>query len=384
MADAGSQSAEGSCVLDYTTLFSNGIGDVLERLDDECETDVMHELMEDYDMSALMDMRLKVFRYAKRKLVSELEKPGDVDMGPVKKMLPSPGHCNDIQFAVGEWVLVAKRGKQKVVKDTMDLMGFMTGRNPFFPHAVVRRRKAKTRKKGVSRRLSRDANQPKISFEVLEDEMEGSEESQDDSVGENGDESGSTSGEMSQSENDENDVAKGPAGHNAPSDSSMGVEVPEREGESLGECIISIDDGDGVDSIPPEGEHHKGRPESLGTTDNTPSAVPDVSMDTTCSGDPSRGKVVDPSVSNSTAQGNLATAGRVTAGDIHPQTGNSTKTIAGSAAADSTSDPERNQSAVVMATQTEWDLWGSPQGIHDSLVRINAQDTSGGQSVQRR
>ena len=179
--------------MDYTALFSDGIGDLLERLDDEKEGDIMDELLDEYDMPALMDMRLRVFRYAKCKLVSNLDGPGNVDMGPSMSTLISPEHYSDAQGIVDEWILLARRGKQKVVKDTLDLMGFMSGRHTFFPHAVVKRSKAKTKKKGVARCLSRDPNQPKISFNVLEDEMDENEGSQDESCGEVGTESDSSS-----------------------------------------------------------------------------------------------------------------------------------------------------------------------------------------------
>ena len=201
MADWHGQAAESSFVMDYTALFTDGIGDLLERLDVEREGDVMDELMDGYDMPALMDMRLKVFRYAKAKLLGDLDGPNDMDVGPAVSRLIPQGDVGDANKIVTQWILVARRGKQRVVKDTMALMAYMAGRNAYFPHDVVRRIRTKAKQKGVNKRLHRELNQPKISFNVLEDEMDANGDAQDDSAADDVSGSSSSSDDGSSVEN---------------------------------------------------------------------------------------------------------------------------------------------------------------------------------------
>ena len=76
MADSPDRGGSSSRVFDYSTLFDDGIGEILERLDGEDKRDVMDELMDGYDMPALMEIRVKIFRFAKSMLMKSLEGPG--------------------------------------------------------------------------------------------------------------------------------------------------------------------------------------------------------------------------------------------------------------------------------------------------------------------
>ena len=56
MAEGIDRGGVSSRVIDYSTLFDDGIGEILERLDGEDKSAIMDELIDEYDMPALMDM----------------------------------------------------------------------------------------------------------------------------------------------------------------------------------------------------------------------------------------------------------------------------------------------------------------------------------------
>ena len=169
MAEGVDRVGGSSRVFDYSTLFDDGIGEILERLDGEDKGAVMDELMDVYDMPALMDMRVKIFRFAKSKLMKSLEGlgPGDLDSS-FASYVPRE-KIEDAHKAVAEWALIARRGKQRVVQDSMALLAYMSGDMKLFPHNVIRRNvirnnKRARRKYNVPKKRVHDPKQPLIPF----------------------------------------------------------------------------------------------------------------------------------------------------------------------------------------------------------------------------
>ena len=169
MAEGIDRGGGGSRVFDYSVLFDDGIGEILERLDGEDKGAVMDELMDGYDMPALMEMRVKIFRFAKSKLMKSLEGEGPGDLDPAFASCVPRERIEDAHKAVAEWVLIARRGKQRVVQDSISLLAYMSDEVKLFPHGVVRRsvkrkNKRSRRKYNVPKRVSHDPKQPLIPF----------------------------------------------------------------------------------------------------------------------------------------------------------------------------------------------------------------------------
>ena len=169
MADSEDDEGVSSRVFDYSTLFDDGIGEILERLDGEDKADVMDELIDGYDMPALMNMRMKIFRFAKCKLMKSLEEPGPGDLDEAYAGFVLHERIEDARKMVDEWTLIARRGKNRVVQDSLTLLSYLSGDLTLFPHAVLRRRPKKKTRRGKKKNTpkqpsSKDPKQPLIPF----------------------------------------------------------------------------------------------------------------------------------------------------------------------------------------------------------------------------
>ena len=169
MAEGIDRGGVSSRVIDYSTLFDDGIGEILERLDGEDKSAIMDELLDEYDMPALMDMLVKIFRFAKSKLMKSLEGEGPGDLDAAFASCVPRDRIEDEHKAVAEWALIARRGKQRVVQDSIALLAYMSGEVKFFPHNVIRRsvkrkNKRSRRKYNVPKKGNHDPKQPLISF----------------------------------------------------------------------------------------------------------------------------------------------------------------------------------------------------------------------------
>ena len=146
----------GACsrVFDYSTLFEDGIGEILERLDGEDKESVADELLEGYDMPALMEMRVKIFRFAKGKLMKSLEAgPGDLDT-TFASYVPTE-RLEDAQKAVAQWVMIARRKKEQIIQDSLLFLSYLSGEIELFPHTILRRN---SKKRNRSRRQKKACN----------------------------------------------------------------------------------------------------------------------------------------------------------------------------------------------------------------------------------
>ena len=168
MAESEELGAAGSHVFDFSNLFDDGIGEILVRMDGGDKSSIVEELMDGYDMSSLMDMRLKIFRHAKCKLTESLEGPGDSDLDPGFACFVPRENMDDARKVVAEWVLIARRGKARVVDDSMVLLNYLSGDIKTFPHEMIRRSRGKGKAKKARQRAQRsklsDPKQPLIPF----------------------------------------------------------------------------------------------------------------------------------------------------------------------------------------------------------------------------
>ena len=83
MTADGNTRSEGSYNIDFHALFSDEISGILMKLDSVQRSDVADELVETLDAPTLRDLRLKVFRFAKKKLVDAVTDPMTHEIDPV-------------------------------------------------------------------------------------------------------------------------------------------------------------------------------------------------------------------------------------------------------------------------------------------------------------
>ena len=175
MADWPESGSESSRVLDYTTLFDYVVGEILIKLDSAKKGDVMDELVEALDMSMLMDVRMKVFRYAKAKLVKTVDQSGNMDIEPAYRSSMLTDTPEDVEKAIGEWSLIARKGKQRVASDAIGLLGYVSGTDAYFPHRLIKKRPNKSKS---NRANGKNSKQPLISFKPMQGENENKESSE--------------------------------------------------------------------------------------------------------------------------------------------------------------------------------------------------------------
>ena len=74
MADEGGQRSFGSSSFDFDVVFRDDISEILAKVDSKLASDVVDEMVDVYDMSTLLDIRLKMFGYAKKKLLVNVKR----------------------------------------------------------------------------------------------------------------------------------------------------------------------------------------------------------------------------------------------------------------------------------------------------------------------
>ena len=162
-ADACYGSAS-STSFDLNVIFRDDIGEILAKMDSKLASDVVDEMSEAYDMSTLLNIRIKMFRFAKKKLFESVSVPGIKDMDPVFDKSVSHGCAEDAQRMMDEWALIARKGKPRVAMDTIDLLSYVSGECPYFPYKIIKKnpkrgkngergRRNKTGKTGKSQAL---------------------------------------------------------------------------------------------------------------------------------------------------------------------------------------------------------------------------------------
>ena len=180
--DRGSESSR---IFDYTMLFDDTVGEILMKLDGAKKCDVVDEMVEVLDMAMLMDVRLKVFRYAKSKLLKTVTQPGEMDIDPKHRNALNINTPRDAERMIEEWDLIARKGQQKVAVDAIDLLAYLSGDDPFFPYKLMKKRAKKGKKKTMHNR-KKSTKQSTIPFKptpsettVNEGDLEANDTSED-------------------------------------------------------------------------------------------------------------------------------------------------------------------------------------------------------------
>ena len=165
MADDGNTGSESSHNVDYHSLFSNEVGEILVKLDSQAQSEVVDELVERLDAEILKDTRLKVFCYAKNKIVDAVTAPRTMEIDPAFDGNVSYGDSDKAQQIVDEWSLIARKGLPRIALDIVEFLRFYGDDNAYFPYKLIKRKKP-TRKgrKGIKKRNVRDSRQTTLSF----------------------------------------------------------------------------------------------------------------------------------------------------------------------------------------------------------------------------
>ena len=166
MADCDDSGSNSSRSFDYTMLFDDVVGEILVKLDSSPKSDVLDELVEALDMSMLMDVRLKVFRFAKAKLLKTVGGPGNMDIEPGYKGAIPNNTPGDAEKAIEEWSLIARKGKQRVALDAIALLAYYSGSDTYFPHRLIKKRLKRAQLKATEA-AGNNQKQALIPFKLL-------------------------------------------------------------------------------------------------------------------------------------------------------------------------------------------------------------------------
>ena len=167
MADCNDAGSVSSRVFDYTMLFDDITSGILMKLDSNRRCDVVDELVEELDMSMLMDSRLKVFRYAKKKLLETVTGTGNVDLDPSYTGLEAGESPEDVEKLIGEWGMIARKGKPRVALDMIELLAYVSGQDAYFPHKLLKKRQKKCIAKKARAAVAK-AKQPTLPFKPVQ------------------------------------------------------------------------------------------------------------------------------------------------------------------------------------------------------------------------
>ena len=401
MADWDDVGCESSRAFDYNTLFDDITAGIMAKLDCSRKCDVVDELSEALDMSMLMDTRLKVFRFAKQKLLKTIEMPENLDMEPAFKDALPDGSLEDAKRMVAVWELIARKGKPRVALDAIDLLAYVSGDDPFFPHRLLKRRPTKCTAK-ATRSKNEATKQALLPYKPVAREP-----------------TGRTDGTSASSDSEGEDVVLEPIGSEPIRDGSQDMfsndqvdskgdtetqAVSEEEESSDDSDDSDDDDGGGADMEPAENEvsnqtssgsvstsNTRGGDQSQGTLQATDSGrasenagemyeipadtpgdlIVELNTESQMSVQNSRVERVYAKLSI-TKPVTLEVAPQATTPPVRatpivqPQGGKSSSTS-------STGDKRQSSSSaksVIMSTQTEWDLWGIPVASDlDSTLR---------------
>ena len=156
MADDHDAESESSRVFDYKSLFDHTTSKILTKLDCTRRCDVADELVEALSMAMLMDARLKVFRFAKKKLLKSVRQADNVDLEPTFRGSLPKASLRDAEKVIEQWGMITRKGKPRVALDLIELLSYVSGDDPFFPHRLLKKRQ----KKG-NYKFARVNNKPK-------------------------------------------------------------------------------------------------------------------------------------------------------------------------------------------------------------------------------
>ena len=154
MADEGGQGSFGSPGFDFDVVFRGDIGEILAKVDTKLASEVVDEMVEVYDASTLLDIRLKMFGYAKMKLLESVTRAGNEDLDPIFGGTVTSGGVDDAQIMVDEWDLIARKGKPRIAMDTINFLSYVSGDFPFFPYKNIKKNAKKSRNRRGGRRNS--------------------------------------------------------------------------------------------------------------------------------------------------------------------------------------------------------------------------------------
>ena len=165
MADDDDHTSGCSVNFDLNSIFRGDIGEMLAKVDSKLASDVVDDMTEAYDMSTLLDIRIKMFRFAKKKLLETVTEPGNKDMDPIFDKTVSHGCLSDAQRMTDEWALIARKGKPRVAMDTIDFLSYVSGECPYFPYKIVKKNPKKGKNgRGGRRNKQQGKKQPLIPF----------------------------------------------------------------------------------------------------------------------------------------------------------------------------------------------------------------------------
>ena len=373
MADCSDTASVSSRGFDYTMLFDDVVGEILVKLDSQKRGEVVDELVDALDMSMLMDVRLKVFKYAKAKLLKTVSQPGNMDLEPNFEGSLPESSLRDMERMVNEWGLIARKGKPRVALDAVDLMSYVSGNDTYFPHRLLKKR-PKKKNSGAGKNGSKLVTQPTIPFRPVHDEDMHSETGSSDVDTSSGEDDGlCADGDSDMAANEamesENDQETGRDGNdqstlNAKAELESGMDDDLVSADLLGvstQAAVQFESGHSevsnaqrletvatsVDNPepPPEGqpvvsERESGRRvyANLGITRNESIDIPPIAPQAT------REKVVIGEVSS-----NLGI--RASNADVTSSTSTPISYLENAIIQNDTPN---------MTTQTEWDLWGEP------------------------
>ena len=191
MADSVGCGSESSHVFDYKMLFDDITSGILMKLESSRRCDVVDELVDEMDMAMLMDARLKVFRFAKKKLLEAVGEPGKLDLEPAFKGVIAGNSPSDAERVIEEWGMITRKGKPRVALDIIELLSYASGQDSYFPHKLLKKRQ----KKKTAKAVRKPAKQALIPFKPAQEVEVQSEEDTSDS-------------EVSVDENEDGIVAK--------------------------------------------------------------------------------------------------------------------------------------------------------------------------------
>ena len=135
------------------------------KLDSQTRAEVVDELVDRLDAETLRDVRLKVFRFAKNKIVDAVTAPRTSEIDPAFDGNVSYGDARKAQQVVDEWTLIARKGLPRIAMDIVDFLNFYGDDNAYFPHKLIKRRKPTRKgKKGAKKPNTRGSKQTLITF----------------------------------------------------------------------------------------------------------------------------------------------------------------------------------------------------------------------------
>ena len=364
MADDDDHESGSSVIFDLNSIFRGDISEMLAKVDSKLASDVVDDMTDAYDMSTLLDIRIKMFRFAKKKLLETVAVPGNQDIDPVFDNNVSQGCLDDAQRMVDEWALIARKGKPRVAMDTIDFLSYVSGECPYFPYKIVRKNPKKGRNGKAGRRskpLSKNKKQPLIPFTPTRASRDDLRKADDDGnatsdapaserdTGDNESQSDQSDYETSDvSDNDQPDEVCPSASENDNLNEIPSNVDPTAQQADLCNAIATAEQSQPQGAVPPP------------AVSNVPVAVPSQALHNV--------PVVYPPAPVGPAQSAPRAPPKPSQGATSAPQSSSADTQHTTTCLSATS---KSTQPVTMTTQTEWDLWGSPISNGMSFISPN-------------